>query len=542
MKNLLGFKDNKSEIEQANTDLKARINELELSNKKQEEIFKNLNHLLKTPLNAVTGYSNILLSETLDDETRFQYLKIINDAACSIVATLDDVWFITRPEISHLNDRVIFNLSNIISEITAIIAVRRKKQDVEIAYYIDPNIPEFAIGDPIKIKQLWLNIIYHAINNISAGYVVISLKLHDKNADKVSIEFLAEIHHQDDSDINSKESISFTNPLEEYLKNNLAICHKIASAIGTEILVTNNSFHTHISLEYYHHSSKEDKNSELPHNFRVIAVDDIEVNRKIYKDILSEYMSVDISSTAEECLNNMKEAAKNRESYHLAIIDLNLPGINGKELAKHIKFDHRLKDIPLLIISGFEPSHEEMRNNGFAGYLAKPVNPSDLIKAINLIALYQKNKEAIPFITKYLLSSNKDKVKMATPHLPEQGKLFLLVEDNYINQQIANMLFKKIGYQAEIASNGAEALQMVTKKSYDLIFMDCDLPQIDGFEATVEIRNRENISNTKKSKIIALTANSMQGDKEKCLESGMDDYLCKPLKEEELIAMVKKWL
>ncbi|MGB1539635.1 MAG: response regulator, partial [Rickettsiales bacterium] len=253
---------------------------------------------------------------------------------------------------------------------------------------------------------------------------------------------------------------------------------------------------------------------------------------------------MDVAATAEKALQMMKDAYKEGCPYQIAIVDYYLPGLDGLELGEHILRDAKLKQTRLIMLTSTAQKGDAKRceEAHFSAYLTKPFRADDLLDTLSLLwADCQKgNKNSALFITKHTLQERRH--RMHAGYKSHFDAKVLLVEDNHVNQMVAAAVLKKMGCVVDLAGDGLEGIRQAVFRNYDIIFMDCQMPELDGYEATKELRSREAAEKTPHKIIIAMTANAMQGDRELCLKAGMDDYLTKPIREDELFSMLQKWL
>ena len=269
---------------------------------------------------------------------------------------------------------------------------------------------------------------------------------------------------------------------------------------------------------------------------RVLIVDDNATNRHIIAHYLSSWgCQHSEANSATEALEELRAATVASETFDLALLDLQMAGIDGEMLAREIKADASLRHIPLILLTsmGQRGDAKRMEAVGFSGYLTKPVKESQLFDCIAMVMGAERKKDKtdkVPLVTRHTLNE------------AQRGRVrLLLVEDNPVNQKVAVRILQKAGYRCDVAANGLEAVDALSNLPYDLVFMDCQMPEMDGFEATAVIRSREEEKETHVP-IVAMTANAMQGDRERCLEAGMDDYISKPVKPDNLLAILEKWV
>jgi CheY-like chemotaxis protein len=263
------------------------------------------------------------------------------------------------------------------------------------------------------------------------------------------------------------------------------------------------------------------------------------------EQLTARRMQVKAVATAEDALAEMRRAAKESEPYHMAVIDYMMPGMDGLDLASVILQEEALKRTLMLMVTS-APSRGDnarMQEAGFSGFLCKPVNGVDIALALAVIWGAHKKGKTIPLVTRHTLREDQSRqlqVKFDIHHF--DGAQILLAEDNAINQMVATTLLEKLGCHVTPAADGEEAVKLIKQRRFHLIFMDCQMPEMDGFEATNVIRLFEKQHSLSRTPIVAFTANAMKGDEERCLNAGMDDYISKPVKPEELERVLGKWL
>jgi CheY-like chemotaxis protein len=276
---------------------------------------------------------------------------------------------------------------------------------------------------------------------------------------------------------------------------------------------------------------------------RVLGVDNNPTNLFVLREQLNSWgLRNDSSTSAEDALTLLRAAQSARDPYHIAILDQQMPIMDGEQLARTIKADAELKNTALVLLTsiGIRGDAARMKEAGFSAYLTKPARASQLLNALMTVWDNQKRAPSAPFVTRHSLAQGRATIFSDERTQPIFRARVLVVEDNAVNQMVAARLLEKLGCRVDVAANGREAVEMVGLLPYDAIFMDCQMPEMDGFEATQEIRSREGSS--VHCPIIAMTANAMQGDRERCLDAGMDDYVSKPIRKADLIEALERRL
>jgi len=439
-----------------------------------------------------------------------------------------------------------FDLRITIEDMCEPLALRAEEKGVEFLCYVYPEVPCLLIGDPGRLCQVLINLINNAIKFSEKGDVVVQVFLEKEDDRKAEIGFRVSdkgigIPKDRMDSIFSSFSQADGSITRKYGGTGLglAISKQIVEMLGGRIQVESEAGKgSTFSFSAVFKKQDEDRRKEIffTKNIsgrHILIVDDNALNRLIIKEHLTSWgCSVGEASGGDDALNKLHSALTSRP-YEIAIIDMMMPSMSGEKLGMHIKSVDELKGTKLVMLTslGRRGDARRLHDIGFSAYLGKPVKKLklyDCISALCDVSVNYETQKNTPILTKYSVAENK-----------KQSIRILLVEDNGTNQLLAMNILKKSGYNVDLAENGRQAVDAIAQKPYDLVLMDIQMPEMDGFAATKKIRSLELDWNT--LPIIALTAHAMTGYREKCLEAGMNDYLSKPIKAAELVEMIGRW-
>jgi CheY-like chemotaxis protein len=540
-------------VRQRTGELEQARDQADTANRAKSEFLANVSHEIRTPINGIVGAAQILDKMEMPPQQR-EFVNMILESSSLLLDLVNDILDISKVEAGKLElEPISFDLYTSVETLVDMVRQRIDEKNLDFILRFPPEIRSYVYGDPGRIRQILLNFLSNAIKFTEKGQIFLNITCQEVQGENVKLRFEVKdtgigIAKEKQQWIFEKFSQEDASTTRRYGGTGLglAICKRLTDLMGGTIGVVSekgkgSTFWFEVNLQLDQENKLNVQYAEDFSGLSALVIEDNPLNRVIYRELFKNWnIQATFFQSFYDCINELRSEGEDRK-FDIGIMDFFMPITDSNKLIESFHHIEATKNTQWMLVTSHAEVGDRIRSekSGFSGYLRKPFKHMDLYDAIAMLWHHKESGEdkPVPFITRHSLAEyrNLEIDRFEKRHLSEAMKV-LLVEDHPFNQKVAAYALRSLGMVVDIANDGREGVDKALKTKYDVIFMDCQMPIMSGYEATMEIRAREDRSNP--NVIIAMTAHVTPQDRNQCLEAGMNDHMAKPIKEERLIEVL----